>query len=190
MKAGQRRDRRVEQSRVRLHQSLVALILERGWDRVSVQDVCARAEVGRSTFYAHFADKEDLLVSGLDNVRDGLLDQIRSEGPRRRPFAFVRGFIAHADGSRRLFRAVIGKRSGPAVQRRFRQVVRELLQEDLASQGLGGPAQHTTALYLTGALTELLTSWVDSRNSLSASQIEDTFVRLSDPVLRAARRDA
>jgi hypothetical protein len=63
MARGQARDvdRRVRRSRQVLHQALVELVLERGWDRVTVQAVCDRARVGRSTFDVHFADKEEHL---------------------------------------------------------------------------------------------------------------------------------
>ena len=54
-----RGDRCVQRTRDSLRAAFVALMAERGWDRVSVQDVCDRANVGRSTFYTHFADKEE-----------------------------------------------------------------------------------------------------------------------------------
>jgi len=39
---------------------LIGLILDHRWERLSVQDICGRANLGRSTFYNHFADKEEL----------------------------------------------------------------------------------------------------------------------------------
>src|SRR5262249_477652 len=51
-------DRRVVRTRQTLRAALIALLYERGWDAISVQDICGRAGVGRSTFYTHFADKE------------------------------------------------------------------------------------------------------------------------------------
>lgn len=180
-------DRRVHRSRQRLHEALVALILERGWDRVSVQAVCARARVGRSTFYVHFADKEDLLVGGLDHVRDELRRR-RTAGRSRQPFGFVRGMIEHADQSRRLFRAVIGKRSGLAVQRRFREVVLDLMVEDLSDQGVGTASLGSSSRFLAGALVELLIGWVDEQAAVSAGEVERTFVRLATPVVHAAAR--
>src|SRR6185437_2006254 len=65
-------DRRVERTQRALREALIRLVLERGWDDVSVQDVCARANVGRSTFYLHFADKEELLVSGFGGLQEAL----------------------------------------------------------------------------------------------------------------------
>ena len=164
----------------------MALILERGWDRVTVQAVCTRAGVGRSTFYVHFADKEDLLVGGLEHVRDDLRRHRRA-AKAAPPFAFVSGLIAHADGSRRLFRAVIGKRAGVAVQRRFREVVGELMSDDLRDQRIAARHLAVTSRFLTGALVELLFAWVDGKDRAPASEVEGHFVRLAAPVVAAAR---
>src|SRR5690242_18297174 len=65
-------DRRIQRTRRLLHEAILELIHERGWDAITVQDVCERADVGRSTFYVHFADKEELLVSGFGQLRDHL----------------------------------------------------------------------------------------------------------------------
>jgi len=184
---GRRADRRVVRSRVRLHAVLVELILERGWERVTVQDVCERADVGRSTFYAHYADKEDLLIGGLDLVRDGLLAALR-KAPDRPAFAFLHGLVEHVNESRRLFRAIIGRRSGLAVQRRFREVVLELMEEELGHRGVPARPLPTVARYLAGALVELLIWAVDARTPRDAASLEAEFVRFSLPVLQIAAK--
>jgi AcrR family transcriptional regulator len=158
------------------------LTLERGWDRVSVQAICDSARVGRSTFYVHFADKEDALVGGLEHVRDDLRARVRSG-----TFEFVRGLLEHADGSRRLFRAVIGKRSGLAVQRRFREIVLELMTDELRALGVTKPNLATTSRFLAGALVELLFAWVDARNAAPVAEIEHDFTRLAKPVVSSTR---
>ena len=166
-------DRRVHRTRRTLHAALVDLILERGWDRVSVVDVCMRAGVGRSTFYLHYADKEDLLIGGLDLVRD----RIRASSRER--FGFLDGLFEHVDESRRLFRAVIGKKSGLAVQRRFRAIVLELIQGDL------GTDDPIVARYLTGALVEILIWWVEVKRPVPAAVVQRRFTQLASAALRS-----
>ena len=60
-----RPDRRVGKTRKALKEALTDLILEKGYEGVTVQDVIDRADVGRSTFYAHFVDKDGLLMAIL-----------------------------------------------------------------------------------------------------------------------------
>src|SRR5512145_1813977 len=63
-------DRRVRRTKDMLRGALLALIKEKGYERITVQEIIDRADVGRSTFYAHFRDKEDLLVYGLEELRE------------------------------------------------------------------------------------------------------------------------
>lgn len=181
-------DRRVARTQGALRDALIALILERGWDETSVQDVCDRANVGRSTFYAHFANKEKLLTSGFGALRQALRAQARNPaGPRVADLGFARGLIEHAYENQRLFRAVIGKRSGLAVQRGFRQLLIELVEEDLGAGGVPVARREAAAHYIAGALFELLTWWVDSRNSLAPHELERILRELTTPVLGALR---
>jgi AcrR family transcriptional regulator len=63
-------DRRTNRTRQTLHAALIQLILEKHYDLITVQDIIDRANVGRSTFYVHFRDKEDLLVSDWERFLD------------------------------------------------------------------------------------------------------------------------
>src|SRR4029079_1728498 len=65
---GAKADRRVARTRRALKEALTDLILEGGYESGTVQDVIARADVGRSTFYAHFLDKDDLLMAILADL--------------------------------------------------------------------------------------------------------------------------
>src|SRR4051794_18002624 len=61
-------DRRVQKTRKLLQEALIELISTEGYEAVTVQAILDRANVGRSTFYAHFQDKEQLLHSCFDSL--------------------------------------------------------------------------------------------------------------------------
>jgi AcrR family transcriptional regulator len=172
-------DRRVLRTRRTLHQALVSLILERGWDEISVLDVCDRANVGRSTFYVHFGDKEDLLLSGFDELKHELRMHHSGEGV----LSFAAELIEHARDNQRLFRALIGKKSALAVQRRFRQLVVEMISEDLSRIAPRTPDLEATVHYLAGAYVELLMWWLDARTTLDSTDIARLFHRRTEPIL-------
>ena len=54
-------DRRIQRTRQLLEDALIALILEKGYDKITVQNIFDQANAGRSTFYSHSLDKDDLM---------------------------------------------------------------------------------------------------------------------------------
>ena len=73
MEEAQRIDRRIQRTRHELREALFALIIERGYEAITVLDITERANLGRTTFYLHYHEKEELLV---DSVKE-LLNELR-----------------------------------------------------------------------------------------------------------------
>lgn len=71
-------DRRVRKTRKLLQDALIELVSEKGYESVSIREILDRANVGRSTFYAHFQDKDELLHSILDRL-DELFEQHKKQ---------------------------------------------------------------------------------------------------------------
>jgi AcrR family transcriptional regulator len=68
-------DRRVARTRAMLQQAHVSLILEKGYEATTIEDICDKANVGRSTFYAHYTSKDDLRRSSFEHLRKLLVDR-------------------------------------------------------------------------------------------------------------------
>jgi AcrR family transcriptional regulator len=178
-------DRRVMRTHRLLHEALLELILERGWDAISVQEICERADIGRSTFYVHFADKQELLLSGFQPFRRQL--RVHVAAAPARPLAFVGPLVEHVRDHQRLFRALVGKRSGLAVQKELLKIIGELLVDEVASTIPAGAQRTAVVRYAAGAFLELLIWWLDTRTGLDAGQIEQLLLQLTAAVLVQGR---
>jgi AcrR family transcriptional regulator len=155
-------DRRVRRTRRLLQEALVALIVERGYERVTVQDVLDRADVGRSTFYAHFRDKEALFGSCFDDLRDSLqheLDALTPGLPPPDPGRPVGVIFEHAYRNRPVYQAVCGRRGDNLISRHLHDLVVGLLREHLSAVGTRLPAE-VVAEYHANALLGVLVWWV------------------------------
>ena len=181
-----RDDRRVRRTRGALRDAMVALITERGWDGFSVQDLCERADVGRSTFYLHFADKEEVVAGAFADLGRELRAQLARSGSAR-PLAFSRGLLDHAREHLRVFRALVGRRSSHLVQGKMRQLVTDLVREDVAELLPPGQRREGTAAFLAGALFELLIWSLEAKPPTTAEEADALFHELAAPVLAAAR---
>jgi AcrR family transcriptional regulator len=69
-------DRRISRTRRNLQEALFDLILEKGFDSITVEEITTRADLGRTTFYLHYRDKEDLLMQAVRDQVDGLVSQL------------------------------------------------------------------------------------------------------------------
>src|SRR5882672_10097757 len=69
-------DRRTNRTRRSLSTALVELVKEKRFDDITVQNVIDRADVGRSTFYSHFRDKDDLFQKDWQRFLDGFAQHI------------------------------------------------------------------------------------------------------------------
>ena len=168
-----------------LRAALIGLIAERNWDDIGVQDICDRANVGRSTFYTHFGDKEELLVSGFDDLRVMLLSLRPPMRPKNVALTFTAPLLHHADENRMLFRALVGKRSGLVVQRHFRKLVVDLTVLELADTTVGEPT--FVVRYIAGAFFELVSAWLDAHQPQPPSEIDAVFQQLTLRVLATSR---
>jgi len=105
--SAQKVDRRVRRTRDRLGDVLIELLLEKPFDEITVQEVLDRAEVSRSTFYAHYRDKNDLFLSDVDQFLEAmasLLIRSRDNSARLAPLA---EFFDHISESRKLYGVLV-----------------------------------------------------------------------------------
>ncbi|WP_194828482.1 TetR/AcrR family transcriptional regulator [Nocardia sp. XZ_19_231] len=127
-------DRRVRRTRDTLHKALIELMIERGYDKVTVSDIIARADVGRSTFYAHYRDKDDLLlVSCTEFLRREI---VRTTTPGS-PLVPLRVMFHLAAQYPEVYGPLIGPKATATVVRAYQQCVAELVGELLGEQPAG-----------------------------------------------------
>lgn len=178
-------DRRIQRTRQLLQNALIDVILEKGYEAATVQDVLDHANVGRSTFYAHFHDKEDLLLSGFEHLREEfekhLLDaSVNSNSP----WELSLSMFQHAQGHRPLYKALAGKQGGNVVighiQKYLFAYLHAHLKQALSRRKADIPPE-ILAQYISSSYISLLTWWLDNDSTCSAEQMNEYYRRLVEP---------
>lgn len=189
----QKTDRRIQRTKQLLRDAIVALILEKGYDDITIQDILDRANMGRSTFYAHFRDKEDLLLSGFQVLFEAFQKEYRrttstGSDPAQVGRELSLFFFRHAGSHRGLFKAMIGERGGKFIlehaQKFLAQFIREHMIEELANrQNINLPVD-LISHYIAGSYLSLLTWWLDHDLPYTAEQMDALFQQLVFPGIR------
>jgi AcrR family transcriptional regulator len=171
----QKTDRRVERTRQLLQTALSELILEKGYEKVTVQDVIDRANVGRSTFYAHFESLDQLLLSGFEPLRAQFEDFLTgAEFDHESPWAL----------SLTIFQQVQKQKGGyitlTHVQKYLYSYLLEHLKSALPKRNNKIPPE-LLAHYVASAFIALMTWWIDNHYPLSADQMNEIYRQLVEP---------
>lgn len=178
-------DRRVQKTRQLLSDALVSLVLEKGYDEVSIQDIIDRANVGRSTFYSHYENKEQLLLFGHEHLRALILRE--EDGPIE-----FRPFYRHlADMHELASRLLTAETSAEVLTRSLQDILNGSICRVYAARRT--PEEHTLftlrADAAAAALVRLMTSWVRKGMPCSPDQMAEESTALLQRVLRLAERE-
>jgi AcrR family transcriptional regulator len=177
------KDPRVRRTRERLRDALVSLTREKGYADLRVADLLGRAQVGRATFYAHYRDKEDLLISlFLD-----MIDHFERIGLAEEPAAVLPGarqLLRHFAGAREFARALARDGKMEVLLRACEARLRRGLENRLPTNcSLPGPI---VAAVAAGAFTTTVNVWMSQGSLTPPDQLADALEALLGPGVKAA----
>src|SRR5207245_9529741 len=166
----------------RLGSALVALIQERPIDDVTVQDVLDRASVGRSTFYLHYSDKDDLLLSQLEKFLETMSTALSVRKEESHRVVPVAELFAHICDQEKLYRALAdsGRLNDffDLAQGYFARGIEQRLTESKRLPNLLQRELAIRAFALTGCLLSLLRWWLDRGAKEPPSDMDGLFHRI------------
>jgi AcrR family transcriptional regulator len=185
-------DRRIQKTERHLHEALFALIREKPYTSIAVKEILGRANVGRSTFYTHFRDKDQLLVSSIrELIGSGRAAKPSAAATRSdEVFWFSLPFFAHVDEHRRTDKDRMGAKGRAIIHGRLEHVVTELVADELMRDGgrwNSSLPPDLLARHVAAAFVLVLNWWMESGSALSAVEINERFLALVSPALPNAR---
>jgi AcrR family transcriptional regulator len=187
-------DRRVQRTEQALRQALITLILKRGYTDITVQDILDQANMGRSTFYAHFRDKEDLLLCGVETLMAEFEQgyarhtehQLRPDISGKEISLF---FFQHADENRPIFKAMIGKPGGEVVERAAHKYLTLMTEKYLGAHAHNPSRRFPFDLliqYMVASYLAVLKWWLDQSTPATPQEMNELFWDLVGPGMHTA----
>jgi len=172
----------------------MSLILEKKYESITVQEILDRADVGRSTFYMHFQDKDELLFSGFQYLQSFLesVQEASATVPGKsyeRIIGFSLAMFEHAHEYRRVNRALLGSDAEAVVRRRIHSVLAKIVWRELKlelhsrKRGNAPISPDLLSHFLVSAYISVLTWWLNSKNPVSPKDINVAYRHLVLPCL-------
>lgn len=161
-----------------LKQSALELLLEKGYDAVSIQDITDRADLGRGTFYIYFHSKEDIvwkiIEEGFKRTTEEAVRHAGGKMPERPEYFSYVNIFKHARQNRDLYRIMLGGQGSSLLTRKVQDYLVDDFIGDMQKYGLYNNRdlpKEVFARILTGALFSLLIWWLETPTDYSPEQM-------------------
>ncbi len=181
-------DRRVARTRDRLGDALIEMLTTKPFDEVTVQDVLARAGVSRSTFYAHYRDKNDLFLSDVDDFFALVSTLLARRADPSGRVAAVEELFSHVAEARHIYTIMVESGRMHDVTELGQAHFARSIEERLAHGRRGGAVfkeqRAALAHALAGALFSLLASWIRQGATVAPKKMDELFHSLVPVELR------
>jgi AcrR family transcriptional regulator len=175
-------DERILRTRQRLGSAMIELILEKPIGEVTVQQVLNRASVGRSTFYLHYCDKNDLLLSQLEEFLEIMSTMLARRNERSHRVLPVEEMFAHIGTGNKLYRTLA--HSGHLqdffnlAQDYFARSIEQRLKASGRLSQLSQVELSIQASALAGSVISLLQWWVDHDGPKTPREMDEIYHRM------------
>ncbi|HJZ82959.1 MAG TPA: TetR/AcrR family transcriptional regulator [Pyrinomonadaceae bacterium] len=179
-------DRRIQRTQHNLTHAMVDLVTEKRFDDITVQNLIDRADVGRSTFYSHFRDKEDLFQKNWEGFLNFCVAQIVWDQVGKGSFFPVLFLFDHLQEVQPFYRGLERSRKSEPLMKSGTEYLSQRLGEGLKKNLQTHPPIPIPILanYVAAALFALLKWWLDQNMPYSPQRMDQIFHALVNPAFQ------
>jgi len=174
-------DRRVSKTREAIFTAFVALLREKEYERISINEIAERANVNRGTVYLHFVDKVDLLDQCMDIYLQQLYASCFPEDaalPPAAPSALLHT-LTYLERHSDLYTLLLTNKGTLAFRSRLTKIIIQSIEEQITAIGLpAGTNREIMAQFLSSAIVGLLEWWIVNAMPYPAATLAEQLTML------------
>jgi AcrR family transcriptional regulator len=187
------KDRRVKRTRRALQKALISLILEDGYDSVTIEEITDRADLGRTTFYLHFKDKEELFMHAIDTICEDFIKRhetlLRLADTSETTINNIRvnlderilyQVFSHAQDNADLYKVMLRGEGGTKASRRFSTIIQNetIHRLNKIDRLVSKVPLEVFAVFFSGTLIEMVTWWLENGQPFSIEEMVRHYQQL------------
>lgn len=186
-------DRRQQKTRAAIFAAFSTLLAEKSYDKITVQEIIDTANVGRTTFYAHFEAKDDLLKTLCEelfgHIISSTLDCTHTHGlysEKSAPESVFCHLLHHLQEDENNILELLSCESSELFLRYFKNSLNELVQNQFVTQNRKNNTdipQDFLVNHISGSFVEMVLWWIKSRMKQTPEELDRYFRAVIEPVL-------
>ncbi|MDY6084467.1 MAG: TetR/AcrR family transcriptional regulator [Dialister sp.] len=185
-------DRRQQKTRAAIFNAFSRLLSKKSYSKITIQEIIDEANIGRSTFYAHFETKDSLLENMCTDLFNHIVEGIMNHDmptddhdPAGGPHPAFCHLLQHIKGNTLHSKDLLISESSDIFLRFFKHSLNRLIRAYLFQkrQGKVDVPEDFLLNHISGSFVEMVQWWVQGRMKESPEELGLYFQRVIDPIL-------
>ena len=183
-------DLRILKTKKLLYNSLIKLIKDKQFEDIKVADICNDALVNRSTFYAHYSDKYDLLVDFINDLKDTMLQDLEQNeqivNTKKYYMEMISLILEHIDSKKDIYYSIlISNRSGIIVDIIVDVAVKDINKRmEISNIHKGNVPTDIMVVFYLGAVTSVCIEWLKGKDKYNKQDILNYLDELIPEIIK------
>ncbi len=186
-------DRRQQKTRAAIFSAFTALLAEKSYSKITVQEIIDTANVGRTTFYAHFETKDALLQELCEELFGHIIGSAKdcththglySDG--NAPESVFCHLLQHLQENDKNIIGLLSCESSEIFLRYFKDSLNELVQSQFVNQNRKTNTdipQDFLINHISGSFVEMVLWWIKNRMKQTPEKLDHYFRSVIEPIL-------
>ena len=186
-------DRRQQKTRAAIFSAFASLLAEKSYGKITVQEIIDAANVGRTTFYAHFETKDDLLKELCEelfgHIISSAMDCTHTHGlysDRNAPESMFCHLLQHLQENDKNIIGLLSCESSEIFLRYFKDSLNGLVRSQFVNQNRKTNTdipQDFLINHISGSFVEMVLWWIKGRMKQTPAELDHYFRAVIEPIL-------
>ena len=184
-------DRRQQKTRKAIFAAFNELLTQKKYNKIMVQEIIDKADVGRTTFYAHFPTKDDLLremcTTLFNHVFSDVLEMEKTHdfsAATDRSETMITHILYHLRDNRKNILGVLSCESGELFLQFFKQYLNNLFERNMSVNNCGKLPKDFIINHISGSFINMVQWWIKGRLKQSPEELARYFKAVINPIFR------
>ncbi len=173
----EKKDLRIVKTEQALFNALTKLIKDKSFEEIKVADICNEALINRTTFYAHYSDKYELLLALIKDLKNNLQTSLNQNSQivntKEYYMEMINLILDHIDAKKDIYTSIILSNRSSIVEDIFIEGAVKDINKRLEINNIhkGNVPTDILVRFYLGAVVSVCFEWLNGKNKYSKEEI-------------------
>ncbi len=175
-------DRRIQKTRQLIMNTFIDLLSEKGFEKITINDIAERANINRGTVYLHYMDKFDLLDKCIETHVELLLNHCANSTDTNLDPSALQSVFEYLEKNITIYKLLLSNEGFGFFRNRLYAVITQMLTEMIGIDPENSALlNNVTTHFLTSGFIGILEWWINNSMPCNVQEITDQLIFLLEP---------